>query len=170
MDYYTIQVKTGDEEGFVKRFGVLYPECGLHIYFPKRKLDIRKQGKTVRTERGIFPGYLFVETEDMPKYYHLLRQTGGFFRFLPSNQNIKALKDKDLEIVLHFIRNVGGTADVSTAYFNENAQIVITHGPLMGLEGYIVKVDRRKKRARVKLNLYQNSFAIDFAFEEIGKK
>jgi transcriptional antiterminator NusG len=40
----------------------------------------------------------------------------------------------------------------------------------MGLEGYIVKVDRRKKRARVKLSLYQNSFAIDFAFEEISKK
>ena len=38
-------------------------------------------------------------------------------------------------------------------------------GPLKGLEGYIQKVDRRKGRARVKLDLYQESFHIDFGFE-----
>jgi len=30
-----------------------------------------------------------------------------------------------------------------------------------------VRVDRRKRRARVRLELYENSFLIDFGFEDI---
>jgi transcriptional antiterminator NusG len=41
-------------------------------------------------------------------------------------------------------------------------------GPLLGLEGKIIKVDRRKKRAKIKLNLYDDSFTVDLAFEVIG--
>jgi transcriptional antiterminator NusG len=41
-------------------------------------------------------------------------------------------------------------------------------GPLMGLEGRIIKVDRRKGRAKINLDLYNDSFTIDLAFEVIG--
>jgi transcriptional antiterminator NusG len=53
-------------------------------------------------------------------------------------------------------------------YFNDNSRIVVIEGPLMGLEGRIVKVDRRKGRAKVSLDLYNDSFTIDLAFEVIG--
>ncbi|MCL2557796.1 MAG: antitermination protein NusG, partial [Treponema sp.] len=39
--------------------------------------------------------------------------------------------------------------------------------PLKGLEGRIIKVDKRKKRAKIRLDLYDESFAIDLAFEII---
>jgi transcriptional antiterminator NusG len=35
------------------------------------------------------------------------------------------------------------------------------------MEGLIVKVDRRKGRARVRLELYENSFLIDFGFDAL---
>jgi transcriptional antiterminator NusG len=38
----------------------------------------------------------------------------------------------------------------------------------MGLEGRIVKVDRRKGRAKIMLDLYNDSFSIDLGFEVIG--
>jgi transcriptional antiterminator NusG len=40
-------------------------------------------------------------------------------------------------------------------------------GPLKWLDGKIVKVDRRKHRARVTLELYQEAFEIDFGFEAL---
>ncbi|MFW5689149.1 MAG: KOW motif-containing protein, partial [Spirochaetota bacterium] len=43
--------------------------------------------------------------------------------------------------------------------------IEVKEGPLAGLEGRIVKVDRRKQRAKVRLDLYQESFLVDFGFE-----
>jgi transcriptional antiterminator NusG len=166
-EYFALQVRTGDEEGFIKRFHVTNPGAAAAIYFLTRKLDIRKAGKIVRSDQAIFPGYLFAELEEgaLAVYQRLLRKTKGFYRFLPSNQNVLAMKGSDLEIVLHFIKRGSG---VSTVYFNEQSRIVVTQGPLMGLEGHIIKVDKRKKRARIKLDLYRDSFAIDFAFEELG--
>jgi transcriptional antiterminator NusG len=77
------------------------------------------------------------------------------------------LQDKDLEIVLHFIKMAGPVAGRSRVYFDENSRIVVADGPLLGLEGKIIKVDKRKGRAKIKLDLYDDSFSIDLAFEVI---
>jgi transcriptional antiterminator NusG len=74
-----------------------------------------------------------------------------------------------LELVLHFIRKVGPLAGKSLVTFDENSKIIVIEGPLAGLEGKIVKVDRRKGRAKIKLDIYGDSFTIDFAFEALIK-
>ncbi|MDR3124087.1 MAG: antiterminator LoaP [Treponema sp.] len=171
MKYYAIQVKTRGEEKYLKLFYALHPDIAVKTYFPKREIDIRRRQKIYRSITGIFPGYIFIELdegEDMLNYQWAFRSTEGFYRFLKSNQNICALQDRDLEVVMHFIRNVGPLAGKSKVYFDENSRIVVTEGPLVGLEGKIVKVDKRKGRAKIKLDLYDDSFSIDLAFEVIG--
>jgi transcriptional antiterminator NusG len=171
MKYYAIQVKTRGEEKYIKLFKALHPDMTIKIYFPKRQIDIRRHGTIIHTTPGIFPGYIFIEIEeedDILNYHWAFRRTDGFFRFLKSNQNICPLQDRDLELVLHFIKKVGSLAGKSRVYFNENSRIVVIEGPLMGLEGKIIKVDKRKGRAKIKLDLYDEAFAIDLAFEIIG--
>jgi transcriptional antiterminator NusG len=171
MKYYAIQVKTRAEEKYLKLFYALHPEITIKTYFPRREIDIRRRQKIYHSVLGIFPGYIFIELDEednILKYQWAFRSTDGFFRFLKSNQNICVLQDRDLEVVIHFIKNVGPIAKKSKVYFDENSRIVVTEGPLMGLEGKIVKVDKRKGRAKIKLDLYDDSFAIDLAFEVIG--
>jgi transcriptional antiterminator NusG len=124
----------------------------------------------VQTTPAVFPGYIFIEIEKkdtIVKYHWLFRRTDGFFRFLKSNQNIKPLAGRDLETVLHFVKKTGPLAGISRVYFNESSRIVVVDGPLSGLEGSIIKVDKRKGRAKVKLDLYDDSFSIDLGFEVI---
>ena len=170
MNYYAIQVKTKGEEKFIRLFNSLHPELKLPLHFPRRRIDIRIRGKIRETTAAIFPGYIFVEAEheDIVARQWEFRRTGGFYRFLKSNQLITPLADKDLELVLHFIKKTGPVAGISRVFFDENSRIVVIEGPLVGLEGKIIKVDKRKKRAKVKLNLYDDSFTIDLAFEVIG--
>jgi len=171
MNYYAIQVKTRAEEKFIKLFKALHPSVNLPIHFPRRRLDIRRAGKTKPSTPAVFPGYLFIEAEsdeEILAFQWDFRQTEGFYRFLKSNKNITALADSDLELVLHFIKNAGPVAGRSRVYFDENSRIVVVDGPLCGLEGRIVKVDRRKERAKIMLDLYNDSFTIDLAFEVIG--
>jgi transcriptional antiterminator NusG len=135
-------------------------------------LNIRKNGMVKPVLSPIFPGYLFIEVDEgdsMEKYHWQFRKTDGFYRFLKSNQDIVPLSGKDLETVLHFLRKAGPIAGVSLVHFDENARIVIDEGPLKGLEGKIIKVDKRKGRAKIKLDMYGDSFAIDLAFEMIKK-
>lgn len=168
MSYYTVQVRTGAEEKYIKRLKSLHPEIPAEFYFPKRTLDIRRQGAVVQKTTGIFPGYVFIELKDgenIIDYQRSFRRTEGFFRFLESNRNIRALEDRDLALVLHFIKKIGPVAGKSRVYFDKNSRIVVVDGPLKGLEGNIIKVDKRKGRAKIKLDLYHESFAIDLAFE-----
>ena len=76
-----------------------------------------------------------------------------------------------IDFVAPFGSPVRATADgvVSKVYFDENSRIVVLLGPLKGLEGKIVKVDKRKRRAKVKLDIYEDSFFIDLAFDVIEK-
>lgn len=171
MNYYALQVKTRAEEKYIKLLRALHPEITLPVYFPKRRIDIRRKGVVSQSTTAVFPGYVFVEVdeeEDIYRYQWAFRRTDGFFRFLKSNQNITPMTDRDLEVALHFIKNVGPVAGKSRVYFNEKSRIVVIDGPLMGLEGRIVKVDKRKGRAKIKLDLYNDSFTIDLGFEVIG--
>ena len=170
MKYYAVQVKTRGEERYITLYRALHPGRPVEIYFPRRRIDIRRQGKIIPETPPIFPGYIFIEVDkedDIHRYQWEFRRTDGFYRFLKSNQNICPLQDRDLEVVLHFIKNVGPIAGKSHVYFNENARIVVVDGPLMGLEGKIIKVDKRKGRAKIKLDIYDDSFAVDLAFEMI---
>ena len=63
----------------------------------------------------------------------------------------------------------GEIAEPSRVHFDENDRIVVDSGPLQGLEGKIVKVDRRKGRAKIQLDLYTENFLLDLGFEVISK-
>jgi transcriptional antiterminator NusG len=169
MSLFAVQVKTRDEEKYIKLFCANNPDKkNVRIYFPKRETRIRKQGKTITRIAPVFAGYVFVELEqddDIMNHYWALHLTNGFFRFLPSNKTVHEMEGGDLELAVHFIRQLGQVAGVSKVYFDENEKIVIKEGPLLGLEGRIVKIDRRKGRAKVKLDLYGDSFAVDLSFE-----
>ncbi len=171
MNYYALQVKTRSEDVYIKRAILsLDPEIRekIRFIFPRRKLTIRQKGENKTQVEPVFPGYLFMESERLENaMYWSLRTTPGFFRFLPDNKEPKPLEGRDLAMLSHFM-SFGDVADKSKVRFDENDRIQILEGPLKGLEGYIVKVDRRKGRARVMLDMYKDHFAIDFAFETLG--
>jgi transcriptional antiterminator NusG len=171
MSIFSIQVKTRDEEKYIKLFRGQNPDkTNVRTYFPKRELRVYKQGKITTKIAPVFSGYVFVELEKddhILNHYRSLRVTNGFFRFLPSNKDVHELRGVDLELVIHFIRQPRQIAGISRVYFDENQKIVVKDGPMLGLEGRIVKVDRRKGRAKIRLDLYGDSFAIDLAFELI---
>jgi transcriptional antiterminator NusG len=170
MNYYAVQVKTRGEEKYIRLLRASHPEITHNIYFPQRKIAVRSRGKVTQSTAAIFPGYIFLEIapeDSILKYHWSFRRTDGFFRFLTSNQNSQPLEDRDLETVLHFITKAGPLAGISKVYFNENSRIVVLEGPLAGLEGSIVKVDKRKGRAKIQLDLYDESFTIDLGFEVI---
>ena len=66
----------------------------------------------------------------------------------------------------HFLA-FGEIVDKSMVTFDEDRRIRVLSGPLKGLEGRIVRVDRRKGRAKVRLEMYEDSFEIDFGFESL---
>ena len=52
----------------------------------------------------------------------------------------------------------------------EGAKIIVTRGPLMGKEGYIKKVDRHKRKARLELEMFGRMQEIVVGLEIVEKR
>src|SRR6056297_3148082 len=102
MKYYVLQVMTREEEKYLTlvktSLQVEAPEWTNYGKFlwPRRKLTIRRRGKTREELAPIFPGYLFYEATDLlPEVYWAMKHTGGFIRVLKNKQHIEPLTGDD---------------------------------------------------------------------------
>jgi transcriptional antiterminator NusG len=175
MKYYVIQTWTGAEEKFSGLFRKRNPEVGadeIGFYFPCKKMVIRRQGKQLQEVSPIFPGYLFAEVDESVSekdFLTDLKKPGDFFRVLPSNQTMRPLYRGELDVVGRFLLKNGEPVGLSQVKFVENQRIVVLSGPMIGLEGSIIKVDKRKKRAKIKIDMFETEMTIDLGFEVIGE-
>ena len=171
MNCYAIQVRTRSEEKYIRLFKSQHSDESFQIHFPRRRINNKRDGKIIPAMYAVFPGYIFIEaaSDDILRHQWDFRRIEGFFRFLKSNSNITPIIENDLNIVHHFIKPAGAVVDISKVYFNDKSRIVVLEGPLSGLEGNIIKVDKKRCRAKIKLDLFDDSFTIDLAFEVLGK-
>lgn len=173
MKYYAVQVASGREGKFIEQAERLLISRSTmqRFIFLRRQLRIWRQGKPLMEIQPLFPGYLFIEVEDTidTDLYRILRKIDTFYRFLKSNHDITALAGHDLSLLEHFMR-IGETAGPSTVYFDQNDRIVVTQGPLKGLEGNIIKVDRRKQRAKIQLEFENAPMTFDLSFDIMSKE
>ena len=169
MPYFAIQVVTGRESDYLKRLSLARQD--LSTYNITKKLMIRKLGKSTMRASNVFPGYVFLDYPEealSPEVTITLRKTRYFLRVLPSTTDIKPLSAKDADLIHRFIA-LGGELGPSLATFDENQRIKILKGAMVGLEGNIVKVDRRKRRVKVRLDFYNTAYLIDLGFELLEK-
>jgi transcriptional antiterminator NusG len=170
MDYYAIQVWTGHETDYAERLQG-DGKCPATLAVPKRAMNLRKHGKIRRVERPIFSGYVFIGVKDAamaPELRWMVRSTKYFVRILPDTNDPRPIHDADRRILSHFM-SFGKVADTSKVIFDEQERIVVIEGPLKGLEGSIVKVDRRKCRAKIRLDMCEDSFLIDLSYEVLER-
>ena len=167
MPYFVIHLKTRSEEKFISVAVSMLDDGEARFIWLRRSLRIRKRGEWIETLAPIFPGYLFVEAQEIsPELFLKVKRIPGFFRFLLSNENIEPLSEGDKKLLSYFL-SFGQVVDKSVVYFDTGNRIRVVSGPLKELEGKIVKVDRRKGRAKVKLDMFEHAFLIDFGFEAL---
>ena len=166
-NYYVLLVESR-KEAVVKERLLEFLKEDDDILFPTRELFIRKRGKRFRTIAPLFKGYLFLKMDEVSgELLAIVKGMSGVFKFLNSNQDIKPLSQIDVKQLGSFLLK-GYKASISKVIFNTNDRIVVKDGPLKEFEGRIVKVDKRKGRAKVELSMYKESHTIDFGFEDIG--
>ena len=167
MNYYVINVRTGSEKKYVASTRRVLPQTEGRLIWPRRCLSIRKAGKTNERISSLYPGYLFWETEILTDVSRTaLIKTPGFIKFLKSGNKIVPLVHREKEIFLELI-SYGEIIQKSRVVFDENNRIRVIDGPLLNLEGNIVKVDRRKERAKVLLSLHGKTLMVDIGFKKI---
>ena len=170
MDWFVVQVLTGKEEDFRTFARAMVPTwCQGEMHLPIRRLPVRRNGKVRLSDKPVFPGYLFIATDSLtPEMAGAYRRVPGFMRWLGNGAVPLPLGVDDLD-VLQGLLSHGEILGISRIRYTNDMRIQVVDGPLKGLEGRIIRVDKRKQRARVCLDMYRNSFEVDFAFELIAE-
>lgn len=178
MEHYCLMVKSGGEEAFKKDFeknlkkaalleagAQKTPALSAKITFFKKKM---RDSKKREFEQALFPGYVFLSAQALDdRVAEAAKKAKNFYHFLNSNSDIQKLQGSDREILASLLK-FGETQGVSQAYFDQNQRIVIAGGPLLGFEGKIIKVNKKRGRATVQVDLCSNTMKFDLAFEEMA--
>ncbi len=117
----------------------------------------------------LFPGYVFLETEELTRAkIELLKTVHGFYHMLFTNEEPQKLRNYDLDYFTMF-RDSGEILGFSKVTFNKAQHIVIVSGPLKGFEGRIIRVNRRCRRVTIAVEMFGDSKKVDLSYTEVAK-
>ena len=152
--YYVIQVKTGKEEQAIEDILKNKPDdASFDVFAPYRKSLRKYKGVMREVVERCFPGYIFVETNDVQRLFKQLYFTPGFQKILGregETENFVPLdKDESRMIDILYSANNNRITEISNIEVREGEMIRVLDGPLAGLETQIKKVDLHKRMVTV---------------------
>lgn len=167
--WYVIQVRTGTEENICVQCKRTIPKeilerCFIPHYEEKKKI----QGRWKKQERILFPGYVFVVTDDIDQLSDKLKHLIGMARLISTGDDIVPLTDREVTLLLSF----GGEeqlVEMSEGIICGDEVIIYT-GPLQGKEGYIKKIDRHKRKAWLEIPFFGSVQTVQVGLEIVEKK
>ena len=166
MEYYCAMVLTGKEksvkEAALKALKDQYPSADFFTF--ERRLYTKKRGWF---DAPLFPGYIFFMLESLtPQILEALKKIKGFYHILRDNQNPTQINGQSLEELKLFIRN-GEHWGISKVQFLPGQKINAISGPLVGLEGNIIAVNKKKKQITVQSTLTNDGKRFDLLYEDV---
>ena len=152
--YYVIQVKTGKEQKAIEDILKNKPDdASFDVFSPYRKSLRKYKGENKEVIERCFPGYIFVETNDVKQLFRQLYFTPGFQKLLgreEGTENFVPLdKDETRMIDILYSKNNDHITEISNIEVQVGQTIKVLDGPLMGLETQIKKVDLHKRTVTV---------------------
>lgn len=167
--WYVVQVRTGTEENIKIQCERTVPDSILERcfipYYEERK---RRQGSWTTLKRILFPGYVFAVTGDVEELYQQLKHVLGLTKILGSGRVIIPLSDDEV----NFMERLGGKEQLvgMSEGIIEGGQVRIYQGPLQGMEGYVKKIDRHKRKAWLEIGMFGRMQMVQVGLEIVEKR
>ena len=165
--WYVLFINANQEEK-VKKVLEKEMEGECQVIIPTRELRERKNGRWYNVKRKLLPGYVLIKTIMDIEVYYKLKEVNGIIKLLRNEDEVLTVAEKELKVLKILIDNNDNNIGISRLH-KENDSIKIIEGPLMGLEGQIVKIDFRKGRAKVNISFMNEEKVVELGIELVEK-
>lgn len=159
--WYALFVLTGKEEKIKDKLIQRLKDSHLKFIVPKRKLLERKAGKWEEKVKTIFPGYILINGCIGTEEYYRIVEIPGVLRILKDSGKPLEIPEEEIAFIKKLIYQ--GDIIEQSKILLESGKVIVTEGPLVGLEGYIDSIDKRKGRAKVRLTFAGELRQIDLS-------
>ena len=168
MGVYVVQVIGGRES---TARSLLYKhafDCMDECFLPKYELMKRKEGEWHKVKKPLFPGYLFVRTNNPEQLSARMRAIPVFMRLLGSNDQFIPLAPDEL-LWFNTFTDMGKYLVEMSRGVIEGDRVIVTEGPLKGHEALITKINRHKRLAYVDLHMFGRDRSVSIGLEIVRK-
>lgn len=165
---YVIQIRTGSERTVINECKTKISSDILRdIYTPVYEEKYRENKVWKLRQKILFPGYVFVETDDVNELCFQLRLVTGFTRLISVDRNPISVTEDEM-ILIDKLTGNNHIMEISEGII-EGSVIKVLSGPLRGLEGLLTKIDRHKCRGWIETDMFGRKQLIQVGLE-ITKK
>ncbi len=148
--WYALFVTTGEEDRVKERIYFKIKD-EFKALVPKRNMRERKEGKWEDKVRTLFPGYVLLKGQMNSNKYNLIKDIPGVIKLLRDSDGPQEIAEREIGLIARL------TADSEiigrSSVYVQGGDVVVIDGPLLGMEGYIQSIDRRKGRVKIVINL-----------------
>ena len=150
--WYVVQVRSGTEEEIKAQCRKVVDQTVLQGCFIPYFIGLKRYlGAWHREKKILFPGYVFMITNDVERLFLELKKVYGLTKLIGVGTDIVPLTEEEI----NFLKICGKKemiVDMSVGIIKDGGWI-IQQGPLQGFEDHIKKIDRHKRRAYLELTL-----------------
>lgn len=159
--WFALYVQVNHEKEVSKRLEQKSVECFLPLLESwSKRLDRRK-----KVHLPLFPGYVFVHAVlDNYTNVHILK-TPGTVSILRNSEGALPIPDYQIENLQKMLHSPETLCP--HPYLKEGDWVQVTHGPLTGCVGILVRQNRKKGRLVVSVDIIQQSVSIELNMEDV---
>ncbi|MGN0153777.1 MAG: antiterminator LoaP [Lachnospiraceae bacterium] len=148
--WYVIQVTTGEENRTCQRCKNLFSTTLFcDVFVPMYVRQKKYQGVWKEECKVLFPGYLFVDTDEPEIVEEELMKLTCMAKPVCIGSSFVPLEVDEQEM-LEQLLDVDSVVQTSTGYIVDGT-LLVTQGPLQGMEQYVKRIDRHKRIAEMEI-------------------
>ena len=167
--WYVIWVESGKEH---KVRGMIESQVPSGTYdrivIPEKRIQKKFKGEWQEVQSVLFPGYLFVVAEDITEFAAALVAVPEFTKMLKADNEIVPIYPEE-EAVLTRLVDQDEIVKMSEGII-ENDKVLIFDGPLKGMEGTIQRINRHKRVAVIRMELFERVMLVEVGLEVVEKR
>ena len=157
--WYVLHVRTGSELDIAEQLR----KRGFSAVVPTENRVIRKGGKWTQKMYIVFAGYVFIYMDYSWSKYYAMSGIYGIIKILGGGQNPTPLSKSETEFILKLSELL---AEPSVLKFKDDNSYEVISGFLADYTDNITKVERRYKKATVKVTVAGEEKEIKVSFVE----
>jgi transcriptional antiterminator NusG len=168
--WYTLKVQNNREKSISEKIkSDMKRDYGLELetLIPTKGVASVKNGKKIIKEQILYPGYIFVETDNIDKVNHLVKSIPGASTVL-KNDNGAAIPLKNSEIEKIIGEKEVVKAMIESAFILEE-RVQIISGPFSSFQGTVNWIDVEKNKVKVEVMIFGRPNLVDLTLDDINK-
>jgi len=173
--WYAIQTFAGSELAVKRAIQNLVEELGWQdkvgeIIVPTEEVIDIKNGKKRITERSIYPGYVFVELEDLSNnisIWHKIQSLPKVGGFIGESKKPTPLSKSDIDLIIEKAKQKA--APKPKISFSHGETVRIVEGPFANFTGTVEEYDMSQGKLKLNVTIFGRNTPVEISHTQVEK-